>query len=230
MKLFCLPYAGGSGIIYRKWKKVVRGNIEVRPIELKGRGSRYIEGFYNDLHEAVEDIYFQIKDEINDGDFGIFGHSMGSILAYELYYKILKEGKPKARHIFFSAHRAPGFNKEDKMHTLPDEEFMEKVIGLGGTPKEVIENKELLEFVQPILRNDFRILEEYTYKEKEELIESEVSVLIGEKDEITLEEAKEWNKLAAKEICIYTFEGDHFFINNEYKKIIDIIESKIKSK
>jgi surfactin synthase thioesterase subunit len=227
MKLFCLPYAGGSQIIYYKWKKVINNHIELRPIELKGRGARYAEGFYNDLNEAVEDIYNIIKDEITDSDYGIFGHSMGSILTYELYHKIVKEGKPEPKCLFFSAHRAPTYKVKEKKYLLSDKDFMKKVIDLGGTPKEVIESKELLDFVLPILRNDFKILEEYIYEKKENPIECDVSVLIGEKDSMTLDEAKEWNKLVAKEINIYSFEGDHFFINDEYKRIINIIEEHL---
>lgn len=227
MKLFCLPYAGGSSVIYYKWKKIISHNIQLQIVELKGRGSRFGEGFYNDLNEAVEDIYNMIKDKITEGNYAIFGHSMGSILAYELYYKIIKEGKPKPKHIFFSAHRAPTFKKKGKIHALPDGEFIKKVIDLGGTPKEVVESKELLDFVTPILRSDFKILEEYIYEEKEELIRSDVSVLIGEKDEITLKDANAWGELVEKEISIYPFEGNHFFINDEYKKIINLIEDKV---
>ena len=66
MKLFCLPYAGGSKAIYYKWKSEFNYNIELEPIELKGRGVRYGEGFYTDFEEAVNDIYLKIKDKIID--------------------------------------------------------------------------------------------------------------------------------------------------------------------
>ncbi len=40
MILFCLPYAGGSEVIYYKWKKYLNPSIQLEAIELKGRGKR----------------------------------------------------------------------------------------------------------------------------------------------------------------------------------------------
>ena len=61
-------------------------NIQIEPIRLKGRGSRFGEDFYENLEEAVNDIFMNIKNKIIDNEYAIFGYSMGSLLAYELYY------------------------------------------------------------------------------------------------------------------------------------------------
>lgn len=61
MKLFCIPYAGGSEVIYYKWKRYLNSSIYLEPIELKGRGKRFNEDFYENLEEAVEDILGNIK-------------------------------------------------------------------------------------------------------------------------------------------------------------------------
>lgn len=45
MLLFCLPYAGGSELIYRNWNKFINQRIEIHAIALKGRGKRFCEGF-----------------------------------------------------------------------------------------------------------------------------------------------------------------------------------------
>ena len=84
MILFCLPYAGGSEVAYYKWKKYLHPSIELIPIELKGRGKRFNEIFYESLEEAVDDIFENIKDKIINNDYAIYGHSMGSLLSYEL--------------------------------------------------------------------------------------------------------------------------------------------------
>ncbi|WP_268906141.1 thioesterase II family protein [Clostridium hydrogenum] len=101
MILFCLPYAGGSEAIYYKWKDYLSPSIQLIPIELKGRGKRYNETFYETLDEAINDIFKWIKERIMNDDYAIYGHSMGSILAYELYYKVISEKLRKPKHIFF---------------------------------------------------------------------------------------------------------------------------------
>ncbi|MCS4470411.1 hypothetical protein JQ036_04690 [Clostridium botulinum] len=40
------------------------------------------------------------------------------------------------------------------------------MIELGGTPEELSNNKELLDIFIPIIRNDFKILENYNYEKK----------------------------------------------------------------
>ncbi|KHD36074.1 gramicidin dehydrogenase [Clostridium acetobutylicum] len=230
MRLFCLPYAGGSQAIYYKWKKMLDCSIKLEPVELKGRGVRYGEDFYSDFDDAVSDVYMQIKNRILDDDYAILGHSMGSLLAFELYYKILKSGGKMPKHMFFSAYKAPHCARiKNPIHGLPDDEFMNEVIKLGGTPIEVIENEELCKLVTPILKNDFRILELYKYKKKSKPIGCNITILNGSKDSITHGELHEWERHCANNTRLITFEGNHFFINDDYNriKIIDLIKETL---
>lgn len=224
MILFCLPYAGGSEAIYYNWRRYLDCSIRLESIELKGRGKRYNEIFYETLGEAVEDIFVNIKDKIMDDDYAIYGHSMGSLLAYELYYKIKEYNLKKPYHIFFSGYKAPSIiRKNENTYMLPDYDFMKKIIELGGTPEEVANNKELLEIFLPIIRNDFKILENYKYIERKDKIECDVSILNGKHDSINLEELLAWRNHVCKGFRVYNFEGDHFFINNNMERITSII-------
>lgn len=231
MILFCLPYAGGSEMMYYKWRNYLEPSIKLCPIELKGRGKRYNQPFYENIDEAVEDIYNLIKDKIGSNDYAIYGHSMGSLLAYELYYKIEKMGKRKPIHIFFSGYGAPNVIKEREItYTLPDHDFMKKIVELGGTPEEIIENKELFELFLPIIKNDFKILETYNYKQRENKIACNISILNGNKDFLKLEEIIQWQRHTCKETKIYTLNGDHFFINDNIENISGIIKYTLLEK
>jgi surfactin synthase thioesterase subunit len=224
MILFCLPYAGGSEVIYYKWRRYLNSYINLYPIELKGRGKRIDEGFYESIEEAVDDIFNNVKDEVLNSDYAIYGHSMGGLLAYELYYKIGKMKVRKPSHMFFSGYGAPSIKrKKENIHNLPDCEFIKKVFELGGTPEELINNKELLQVFLPIIRNDFKILENYTYKERENKIECDISILNGKQDNISLEEILAWKNHVCRGFKVYNFEGNHFFINNNVKNITNII-------
>jgi len=224
MILFCLPYAGGSGSIYHRWRNYLDSSINLYPIELKGRGRRFNEPFYESFEDAIEDIFNVIKDKVCDDEYVIYGHSMGSLLAYELYYKICNMGFRKPKHMFFSGHKAPNLKRnKENIHTLSDCDFMKKIIELGGTPEEILNNNELLEIFTPILKNDFKILEKYHYTEKVNKIECNLSVFSGEQDSITLKELAEWNRHGSGESTIYIFEGNHFFINNNAENVTNII-------
>ncbi|MFJ8519620.1 thioesterase II family protein [Lysinibacillus xylanilyticus] len=229
MIMFCLPYAGGSEGTYYNWKKYLNSSIQIEPIELKGRGKRFDESFYETLDEAVEDIFENIKDKVIENDYVIYGHSMGSLLAYELYYKIKSQNIKNPEHIFFSGYKAPNIKRGRKIiHKLPDKEFVKEIFDLGGTPEELLNDNELLQIFIPILRNDFRIIENYIYKKKKDKIQCDISILNGEQDDITFEEILKWKDHGGRGVKIYNFEGNHFFINNNIEKITKVIYETIK--
>ena len=230
MILFCLPYAGGSESIYYNWKEHINSSIILEAIELKGRGKRFSEDLYKDFEEAVDDILLNIKNKIMHHEYAIWGHSLGSLFAFELYYKICKENIKKPKHIFFSGSAAPSImRKQKKIHMLPDDDFINEIVKLGGTPKEVLENKELLQLVIPILRNDMRISESYNYKEKSNKIACDITVFRGKDDDITLEELLAWKNHCSGDFKAHTLDGNHFFINNNIESIASIINSTLKN-
>ncbi|MBU3102832.1 thioesterase II family protein [Clostridium gasigenes] len=228
MRLFCLPYAGGSEVIYYSWKKKLNPSIKLESIELKGRGKRYGETFYETLDEAVEDIFIHIKEKILKDDYAIYGHSMGALLAYELYYKISDLGFRKPKHIFFSGHEAPSvIKKRESTYKLSDYDFLNKVIKLGGTSEELMNNKELFKIYLPIIRSDFLILENYNYKEMSYKIQCDVSILNGKKDDISLDGILSWKKHVEKGFKVYNFEGNHFYMKNNVENIINVINGTL---
>ncbi|WP_329603986.1 thioesterase II family protein [Clostridium hydrogenum] len=113
------------------------------------------------------------------------------------------------------------------MYKLSDSDFIKEIIDLGGTPKEVIENKELLQLFLPILRSDFKILENYIYEERKVKIECDISILNGEQDDNTFEEILAWKKHGGKGFKIYNFEGNHFFINSNVENITKLINNTL---
>ncbi len=231
IKLFCLPYAGGSANIYMEWKKYLHPLIELNAIELAGRGPRSEVPFYKSVDEAVSDIYNRIKDDLNNCRYVIFGHSMGSVLAYELAYKIKSLQHLPPLHLFFSGRHAPQIKKDKKnLHVLPDNEFMREVIELGGTPKELLENRELLEIFLPILRADFQIVETYNYIEKNEKLDCDITILWGkQEEETTISDISLWRGHTNKSCRIHLLNGGHFFINEFMQDVVSIINSEILS-
>jgi medium-chain acyl-[acyl-carrier-protein] hydrolase len=224
IKLFCLPYAGGSASVYYKLRRFLNSNIALYPVELAGRGKRIKTPLYDNIEEAVDDIYGIIKDEVDDGPYALLGHSLGSILAFETLYKLEESGKNTPVHVFFSGSRPPHkLDKSKILHILPDEQFKEEIIKMGGTDEKVFENKELSDYFMRLLKSDFKMIETYQYMNKDEKLKSDITVLTGKADDISYYEILGWKMLTSGSCEIYEFEGNHFFINSCTKEIVDII-------
>ena len=186
INLFCFPYAGGSSSIYSKLKHFADKNIKVTPVELAGRGQRISEPLNKNMAEVINDVYDKISTSVGEQPFVLFGHSMGSSIVLELAQKILKNKKVEPLHLFISGRCPPILYKNcKKTYDLPDEAFIHEVYELGGTPKEVFENRELRNIFLPILRSDYKLIEEYNYIEKDEKLSCDITVFDGKEDKMT---------------------------------------------
>lgn len=226
-KLFCIPYAGGSATIYSKWKKYLDNDIELYPVELAGRGKRCGIPYYASFYEAVDDLFDCIKNYVS-GRYALFGHSMGSWLALELAYKLIEHGYDSPTHIFFSGNRAPHIYREEKiLHKLPDDEFNKEIFKIGGTSNELLENKELLAFFMPIIRSDYKLIENYDYKDHGTYLNCDISVLNGIDDDLKDAQIKGWEKYTKFKCNYYYMKGGHFFINEVVGDVIKVINKTL---
>ena len=230
--LFCLPYAGGSASIYYEWSKYLDSSIDIRPIELSGRGERINEPFYADVSEAVNDIFDRISQSTITGPYALFGHSMGAMLTYELARKIMLEGLNPPEHLFFSGRGVPDIKptKVKNYHLMSDREFKEELLELGGTPPEIFENEELRQLFIPLLRSDFS-LAEANFSHREVIpFECNISIMVGKKETLSPKRIQAWKNHTHGLCVIYLFNGGHFFIKNHGKEIASIINEKLASR
>lgn len=227
IKLFCFPYAGGSSVVFHKWKPYLNSQIELVPVELAGRGRRIRDAFYKDVSEAIEDVFQLIKNEINERPYALFGHSMGAMICYRLAQKIRAEKCPNPLHIFISGRSAPHVKGEDrkKYHLMNDDDFKREVIELGGTPPQCFEHPELLEFFLPLLKNDFRLAETETQDGEIYPLENNITVLFGKNEKFTAEQRQGWMQHTRQRCTIQYFEGGHFFLLEETKRVVNCINN-----
>lgn len=225
IKLFCFPYAGGSAQVYHHWIKSLNPAIEVVPIELSGRGTRFNEPLYKDFEELVNDVYHQIYNDVVHNPYAFFGHSLGALIAFELVQKIGINNLPDPKHVFYSGKSAPHIENKKKViyHLLDTEDFKKEIIQLGGTPAGIFEHIEFEKLFLPLLRNDFKLAETYDFKKDKRLYNGEITVMLGKKDDLTAQQCHEWSKTTSNICNIIYFNGGHFFIHNENEKIFDII-------
>ncbi|MFM9279570.1 thioesterase II family protein [Paenibacillus jiagnxiensis] len=228
IKLFCLPYAGGSAALYMKWKSFLHPSIHIVPIELAGRGKRYSEPFYSDIEQAVHDIYEKIKDELDKLPYALFGHSMGGLLAFEIAHKIQVQEHRAPKIIFLSGKNPPHCQNHRFIHHLPNKELINEILEMGGTPKEILQHNELLEILIPILRADFTLVENYHCNKREEILDCDLVIMNGRQDNLTKNsDMKEWSRYTKREVRTYHIDGGHFFINEHLESVLNLIHKEL---
>ncbi len=235
-KLFCIPHAGASAMIYLKWQKYFP-DIKIIPVEVSGRGARFKEERKPSLIIESEDLYRFIKKNVDPEDsFAVFGHSMGCFMAFEVVRRLIKEKYYRKRltHVFFSGNRAPHLNCKSEYRSetykLSEKEFEKQVLDEGGTSAEVFENKSLFSVFVPILRADYKITESYFYPENDiPRLECDISIMNGLQDRLSKYEVAQWEKYCSEnnEFDIQYFDGGHFYMDNVPDKVASYINMKL---
>lgn len=225
MKLIALPFAGGMGNEFKSWQSLIGEELELITVQYPGRGQRSKESYVTDFKILLEDIYKQVEEIIKDGqEYMLFGHSMGCIFAYELYFKLKERRNKLPLHIFFSGNYTPKeCLKDGKKSELVEEKFRDYFMQLGGISTSVLEDEKMSRQLFTRLRCDVCALESYTYLPKKEEIECAVSILNGIQDYFVSSKLS-WEKLLNKKCVYQCYEGGHFFIFNQKKAVTSYIK------
>ncbi|MEM1370558.1 MAG: alpha/beta fold hydrolase [Cyanobacteria bacterium P01_H01_bin.15] len=224
IRLFCFAYAGGAASVFHHWGAAFPSSIEVCAIELPGRARRLIEPPFQNLPELLAALGPALLPYTNI-PFACFGHSLGALLAYEFSHWTRQKRQQVPKKIFVSAASSPNLpQREPLMHVLNDQDFIAELKRYNGTPHEVLENTELMEFMLPTLKADFAILETYQYP-AHPILKSPIQGFWGQTDEIvTQEEMQAWSHLTI-DYSLKTFPGDHFFLFEP--KQLDVLHKMI---
>lgn len=213
MRLFALPYAGGSASAFRQWHKNLPASVDLYAIQLPGREARFAEPKLTYFFTAIEAIVNALRPML-DRPFALFGHSLGGILAFETARCLRRVNAPMPSQLFISGCSAPQVRGEILPYSkLSDAKFIEAVNKYGGLPDEVLQNSELIELFLPTLRADFGLLETYHYYEEAPL-DCPITVFGGDDDpEAPRAKLTAWNIHTTKAFRISMFPGGHFYLN-----------------
>lgn len=236
MRLICFPYAGGNASSFISWADKLPSHIELLAVQPPGRATRFDEPGCSDMEEIVSSFLPSFVSAI-DRPYILFGHSLGSKVAFEIMEQCKKLSLNLPSHFIASASCSPDkvsqLNYRDDMK---DQEFVELLKSLNGTPLEILDNREIMSVYLPILRKDFMIAESYSYKSNS-VFDCPCTVVTGDRDySIEHKSLSEWSKFFSLPTQIKTIRGDHFFIDNnsndlllEIKRIIGHLLAKDKS-
>ena len=223
LRMFCFPYAGGGASAYRGWAGALPADVEVCPVQLPGRESRLREAPFTRLEPLVTATADALVPHF-DLPFVFFGHSMGGLIAFELTRELRRRGAPEPLHLFASGRRAPQVpDRDEPIHDLPEEQFVERLRELNGTPEEVLQHAELMRLLTPLLRADFSVNETYEFRPGEPL-EAGISAFGGLGDaEVTKEDLEAWREHTRGRFRLRMMPGDHFFLHSARELVTDAV-------
>jgi medium-chain acyl-[acyl-carrier-protein] hydrolase len=212
VRLFCFNHAGGGPAFFRPWRKALAPDVDVRPVQLPGRESRFDEPPYRRLDQLLDPLCAALTPYL-DGPYALFGHSMGALVAYEVARRLTGRVGPAPSCLVVSGRRGPHVpDNRPHLHGLPDDQFLAGVGRLGGLPREVLDQRDLVEMVLPTLRADYELCETYRPLPGGRLT-CPVAAYLGTADtEVDRAGLEGWRQETTGEFTVRIFPGDHFYL------------------
>lgn len=225
-QLFCLPHAGSGASGYWEWAALLAPNVDVVPIELPGRESRYKELPRRSAFDLTAELIGPLSDRAGN-DFALFGHSMGALVAYELARALVARRTPP-RHLFVSGLAAPHLGPSRRnVHLLPEPDLLAVMEELEGTSPEVLAHPELVQLLLPVLRADFEVCETYRHPH-DAALPVPITVLGGLRDpSVSVREMRAWQDLTSAGFEAELFPGGHFYLHRVRDEVIAVLLARL---
>ncbi|MCX6319460.1 MAG: thioesterase domain-containing protein [Bacteroidetes bacterium] len=226
MNLITFPFAGGNKFSYNVFRKYITDNFNLIQLEYGGRNTRIREGLALTMEAVVKDLKKFVLPYINK-PYAFYGHSMGSVAAYLMIHELIKSKLPLPVYLFVSGRGGPCVAPKPPIrYLLSREKFIDELRVLGGSPDELLYDKEVMDFFEPILRADFEAIETYKYVETP-AFPVPVTAIAGTDEDISDDELKQWGKTTILPLKTVRIQGAHFFIFEKPYELTELIRSTL---
>ncbi|MFI9201165.1 thioesterase II family protein [Streptomyces sp. NPDC053048] len=225
-RLVCLPHAGGTAGSFAGWAGRLPAGVELIAVQYPGRQDRLAEEPIRDMSEMADRVADALR-PLLDVPMTLFGHSMGTGLAYEVAGRLEREEGFVMDHIFVSARPAPHRIDGEHRHRLSDEDLVAAMRRLGGPDAAVYDVKDLLPLILPPLRADLALLDRYR-PDRLMPLRAPLSVFGGAADDTcSAEELGAWTEATAADVRVRTFPGGHHYLRECEDEVVAAVRAEI---
>lgn len=233
LRLYCFPYSGGNATAFVPWQREIDPAIELCVVQLPGRGSRFGEPPCTSFSALIEHLgdTLRARQAQSPLPFAFFGHSLGSLMAFELARYCRRQAWAMPEHLIVSGCKAPPLPVKSRLlHELPDHELIEKLRDYNGTPREILDNAEFMRLLLPVIRADFALGADYHYETAAPLA-IPLTTFAGQQDRhASPHDMQEWQRHGCAAYQSHIFRGDHFFINEEKRSVLDRLSTVLRGR
>jgi medium-chain acyl-[acyl-carrier-protein] hydrolase len=226
--LVAFPCAGGTPALFGEWGELLPDDVKLRPVRLAGRLDRFREPAFTRMEPLVDALANELAPRF-EAPFSLFGHSMGSLVAFELARELRRRGNRQLVSLVVASCYAPQLRRRGPdLRDLPADRFVAALLRLNAIP-ELPENDELLDLTLPALRADIELCETYTCA-PEAPLDVPISAFVGSRDpRVARDELEAWSAQTHAEFHMRVLPGDHFFSWRQHDALVDAIVADLRT-
>ncbi|MFD8705600.1 thioesterase II family protein [Kitasatospora sp. NPDC059648] len=228
VRLVLFPHAGGSASYYYPLSQALAPDTEVLALQYPGRQDRRAEKCIDNLPELADRAYEAVLPWL-DGQFAFFGHSMGSVLAFEVAQRLRRDRGDLPLWLFASGYPAPSRLPSGTVHLRDQAGVVRELTEVGGTDPQWLEDQDMLDAILPAIRGDYRAIETHTWV-PEAPLDCPLTMLVGDDDPHTsLDQAAAWQNHTTGKFALRIFPGGHFYLDEHRDAVVDTVAGTLRA-
>lgn len=219
VRLFCFHHAGGAAARFREWPDQLPRTIEPIAVQLPGRADRLRERPHDAMAPLVHEVV-EVIEPLLDGPFAFYGLSMGGKVSWALAHALRDKGYRQPSALYLTNVAAPGSREGRENWNIGDDELLDYLRKMGGTPPELFAEPKLLAALLPTLRADLTVVDAYRYRPATPL-DVPIRAFAAEDDpEGALERMAGWRAETTMEFGLEVVPGGHFLDPAGERKVV----------
>lgn len=191
------------------------GWIAVCPVMLPGREARMGERALESVGSIVQRLQATVGERLAERPYAVFGHSMGSLLAFEWVRAVAAAGLPGPLRLFCSGREGPQFGG-GALAELGEEALLTGLAArYGAEASALLEDAEMRATFLPVLRADLRVVERYRMQAGAH-VGCGISAFAGKRDgSVSDAGLRGWAAVSKEPFRTARFPGGHFYTLGE---------------
>ncbi|WP_328442895.1 thioesterase II family protein [Amycolatopsis sp. NBC_00438] len=222
--VLCFPPAGAGPSFFQAWPAAATA-LRFTAVELPGKERRFAETPATTMAALLDAIAEDVLREVGDaGRVGVFGHSFGARVAYEVARLVARERPAVELTLFASGAERPGIPRPAPIAGLPDDEFVIAVAELAGYRHPAMDDPDLRELLLPALRGDIAVDE--THRPAEETgVGFPIVAVRGDADElVSAAAAARWAEVTSAGCTTAEIPGGHMYLVERWRPLVALLE------
>ncbi|AFE09963.1 malonyl CoA-acyl carrier protein transacylase [Corallococcus coralloides DSM 2259] len=218
LRLICFHPLGGGASLFRDWADALPENVQVVAVQLPGREERIDEAGPVHFDALIESLVPRIL-PLLDRRFAFFGHSMGTLVAFELARELKRLHGLAPEHLVVSGLWAPIDHhlKKDR-DSLAEDDYRNLEIAPS-----LRADASFMRSIMGVMKSDAELLRDYRWKE-DPGFSVPILALSGESDPIaSADEVRQWRLCTRGGFAHQALPGRHMFFLEQRSRVLELL-------